>query len=538
MNCPQWDQLLEHLLEEILSNLSAKDLAKAGGVNRHWYIVSRNDRLWKGVFNEKYPLWLDEKVKITDSFFDEYVFFKNDLPKTKVQIVDDFETELSAVAFSLTGRYFGVTGVNGMFWLCLSDSMEFFHERDLNEYLSWRTADRIDFSPDESRVLVNGIRNDGKREFASFSINSESLSVHYICRVICSPEDFRGCWFDNQFVISAEFYKFNIPTAFGTSISQLWLCSVPKDKSSIADTIVCPFVRFLNRTGYVKQVLVAQKVSARFRRILQLAEEAKWEGTSLAEKLLELKTRAEIGCEDGEKELNALKRLLDLESDCSLCFSQHNPTPSTSNGEIWIQKEMSIDCNCVCHHPEDRLLIYVTGGLSERLNFKMITPEFIWKVLNLKSIEVDDEEENDTDGIDYVLKRVHHPDHYIEMPGTIHDIQLSSDQKVLMVALETVVEDDQGNVIGTQLEHRQVDLGKMIFEPKHTYGKTGTLAACTSENLIVSSHETEVTIWSRDYGGEPLIHLQHDEKVSRIAVHPRNSMILACVRKDLHVWTI
>ena len=49
--------------------------------------------------------------------------------------------------------------------------VEFLDERNLSEAINWKTADAIEFAQDESKFLVNGVRHDGKREMAVFSID-------------------------------------------------------------------------------------------------------------------------------------------------------------------------------------------------------------------------------------------------------------------------------------------------------------------------------------------------------------------------------
>ncbi|CAJ0583457.1 unnamed protein product, partial [Mesorhabditis spiculigera] len=512
---PRWDCLLGSLLHDIFSHLDARDLAVAGASNRHWYRISRTDELWQPLFEEKHDLWDCSKLLITEAYFDEYTYFENQIPTKKTQVVDDFEIELKHVTFSSNGKYFAVCGANALIWLWRTEpEIEFLTEKDLAKSLQWVEADTIEFSPDEAKLLVNGKKTGGRREFSCFSI-SETGSVRYLCRIMCTPLEYLGCWLDSRYVLSGEFYQFGSPTSLGDSISQLWLCSVPDDI-------------FLNRTGRVCQVLIARHVSPRFRRILQLADEARWEQTTLSHKLLELKTRAEIECEDADKELDSLKKLLDTESECGECYAHHTLKAQPADFE----------CHCECHQPADRLMIYVNGDLCHRLNFKVISQKMINKALNFENYTTEKKAapENETDSLESIMEQIDQPDYFVELDGSIQGLSLSTDHRMLEFAVRVVVEDTVGEVVGSQLEHRRVDLGKMIVEKKPVAGRPISRVTCSSQRIVISTHRRELLLWARDYGAEPVANLVHEHPITCSAVHPDNSILLACVGMDLHIW--
>lgn len=100
--------------------------------------------------------------------------------------------------------------------------MEFLHERCLSKSLGWTKSTDAVFSPDSLKLLVSGEKADGHGEIAVFTIDGRiealmkteiflehSLEVHFLTRILSSPCDFRGTWFDNAHILSGEYKHFS-----------------------------------------------------------------------------------------------------------------------------------------------------------------------------------------------------------------------------------------------------------------------------------------------------------------------------------------
>ncbi|KHJ86817.1 hypothetical protein OESDEN_13422, partial [Oesophagostomum dentatum] len=95
--------------------------------------------------------------------------------------------------------------------------------------------------------------------------------------------------------------------------------SVPKDRKDALTGVLCPLLRFLNREGKLRFPLISNYVSSRFRRVLQLTQEADMEHKTLEQKLAELEL-----CASTADDLSELRRVLDAQQQCFDCYLKHS----------------------------------------------------------------------------------------------------------------------------------------------------------------------------------------------------------------------
>ncbi|EYC23645.1 hypothetical protein Y032_0015g2760 [Ancylostoma ceylanicum] len=200
-----WDNIPYELLLNVYRELSYRDLVSCGAVSVHWRHVMRDKILWKRHLKGVYAWWNWEPL-VTTSYYDEFMFFKRNIPKFLKEVVNDYDYDLRHCIFSPFGAFFLVCGKGAHFCVYRSDPLEFLHERCLKDSLSWQEITTAQFSPDDSKVMLTGVRQDGSGELAVFSIDPTG-EVHFICRSPCSPPGV-ACWFDNDYLICGEIYQF------------------------------------------------------------------------------------------------------------------------------------------------------------------------------------------------------------------------------------------------------------------------------------------------------------------------------------------
>ncbi|CAB3400807.1 unnamed protein product [Caenorhabditis bovis] len=419
---------------------------------------------------------------ICDTYYKEFIYFKDNIPKSLVFIVDDFDYETLICEYSPDGKYFIIIGEEAHFCLYRSDPLDFLHERTVQNTLGWTKIRSISFSPSGSMFMLNGIKHNGNGEVSVFSINDETSEVHFVSRVESNPSDFQACWFDDKHILIGELHNFTFHSPLGSSITQIWLCSVERISS---ESILVPLVRFLNKSGHIVNPIVSNCVSPRFRRIIQMSELAKAEGKTLKEKVEELAYDADLD----EGNIQGLKRILDQEQECYHCYLKH----VLSDSEY---------------------------GSSR----------------TLKRFEKHEEQQQAND-VDSIMSQFDYQDYHIDFGGQIDSLRMSADSKMLYVSVEMIDRNHDNEEIGIVHEIKSVDLEKMIFDPIGLRGKMKPMqrhyvsANCT---LIASFTTTKTLLWSKGHRGPYILKTEIDGEVSCVALHPsQNTMIVTTGRKTL-----
>ncbi|CAI4233260.1 unnamed protein product [Auanema sp. JU1783] len=523
-----WGQFPKELLVEIFNYLPAKDLLSCMSVNNFWNYVGREERLWKKLFHNEF-FWFYSTPKIYDSFREEFLYFKRDMPRKVIFSVEHQGYSWQVPVFSNNGKFLIVSGKPASFSVYTTDDFELIDERCLNYSLGWLSIDSMYFSPDDSKVLISGTREGDPGEVAVFSVDDATKRVHFLCRVLSFPKTL-GSWFDNDHILVGEYYEFCFQSPIASSISQIYLCSLPKHKHDISNFY--PFLRFLNQKCMVLNPLVTSTVSSRFRRVVQIGQQAKQEGKTLAEKLQELDLHTDG---DSGSTIKELREVLDQEQQCFRCYLKHTLTKEEYGG--------STECNCLCHQAYHKMLIYVTGEFRERICFKLLDHELVNDALTLKRFKLPESspktDEQPEDRWEYIMSRVDQPDHHIDFGGCVVHIWLSPDQKQLFVILKTVAGDGDIDANGICNEVRVIDLDKMIVDPigcRGTLKPLGSGHVSCGSRLAVSYAENDINIWSTHHLGLPVSKLHVDLPISSVAVHPSGNYLAVTCGCELRIY--
>ncbi|KHJ85750.1 hypothetical protein OESDEN_14516 [Oesophagostomum dentatum] len=163
------------------------------------------------------------------------------------------------------------------------------------------------------------------------------------------------------------------------------------------------------------------------------------------------------------------------------------------------------------------MLIFVNGDNSNRVCFKLIDHNLFSEALAMKRFTKIEQEGEEDDGWNFVLRRVDTPDHYIEVDGVITNIALSVDKNVYCVDLEKMVL-DKFPFSGAMLSNQQSFL-------------------CSNEFLLASAVGEEVHIWARLHGGNEVQKLAVDTRIVDLSLHPTNNMLITASQNYLAVWS-
>ena len=133
----------------------------------------------------------------------------------------------------------------------------------------------------------------------------------------------------------------------------------------------------------------------------------------------------------------------------------------------------------MCHQIINRLFIFVVeDDEEEKIGIKLIGNEILKDTFNMKRFKVEDSE-TDTDLWQFIARRVDEIDHIIPLGGTVLSMKLSTDQKQLIVTVDT-------GSSGIRL--RSIDLDKMVMDIVGFYGRgesDGDLVVDVGSNVVV-----------------------------------------------------
>ncbi|CAD6187304.1 unnamed protein product [Caenorhabditis auriculariae] len=357
-------------------------------------------------------------------------------------------------------------------------------------------------------------------EVAIFSINGNAMEVHFLSFVRLGPSRFVPCWYDNSNILTADVYP--IRESF-QSISQLSICAA--DPS--ANVIIRPFLRLLNKYEYARNVIISNRVSPRFRRIVQLSEQAKTEEKTLNEKINELKASADIETDN----ITALKNILDKDSECFRCYLNH----------ISFDKNASMtDCDCVCHDESRKLFIYVAPETKEKcsLCFKIIDHKKYLEdqpgTSQSEGTSVAEQEES----LDDVLSAFDNPDYQMSFDSPIYKLNITTDHKSLYVHLRTTPANGRHRF---KEEFRVVDLETMTLHPTRDFGlREENIKSITSNENLCATATNEIKFWSKKYPTKQLAKLKAEAlfgmEIKDISLHPTLSKMIVVTDKGACIF--
>ncbi|VDK67467.1 unnamed protein product [Onchocerca ochengi] len=210
-----WDNLPTELLLMIMSYLEAKELARLGNVNYHWKRVGEDNSLWKYLFFKDFTQNSQTYRKVCERWIDEYKLLKFEPPITLTESLRDCPDGLSHVAFSDDGQLFCTTANDASFKIWTATSPVYLlDERYMDDALGWERALSSQFSADNKRLLVAGVKFGGIGEIAIYSVDEDSSSIHFLCRVLNNPPEVGACWYNSSYIFSGDIYFFNRKYAY------------------------------------------------------------------------------------------------------------------------------------------------------------------------------------------------------------------------------------------------------------------------------------------------------------------------------------
>ncbi|CAG9531964.1 unnamed protein product [Cercopithifilaria johnstoni] len=552
-----WDGLPTELLLMIMSYLEAKELARLGNVNYHWKRVGEDDSLWKYLFFKDFTRNSQTYRKVCERWIDEYKLLKFEPPITLTESLRDCPDGLSHVAFSDDGQLFCTTANDASFKIWTATSPVYLlDERYMDDALGWERALSSQFSADNKRLLVAGVKFGGVGEIAVYSVDEDSSSIHYLCRVLNNPPEVGACWYNSSYIFSGDIYFFNRNSVVGTSVSQIWICSSLSPDAVGNESVMSPVFRILNRGGsYCQMIKLGRFVPSRLRGVVVLAEEAAIEHKTLTSKANEL-VSDELS---GNERRNEMKKRIeeispDWETECSSCKNWHLINEDGNIGDS-SRVTYAACCPCFCHENDHRLLIYATGDNEfsppHRIAFKIVDGNMIAEKIYPETESWPKREERSSGRrhrrqefeeaqLSAIMSMVDFPDHIIDMKAYIMGMTLSLDQKYLYV---NVTHDNYGgsSQFAYLAEICVINLSTMIIEKSYI----GHFATCVERfgcsvggHYVASASVDGGRIWSREYHcviGE----LPHAGGAAAVALNPVDGTMAVSVGKTdgkIKIW--
>ncbi|VDN02971.1 unnamed protein product [Thelazia callipaeda] len=564
--CEGWDDLPTELLLMIMSHVEAKELARLINVNYHWKCVGEDDSLWKNLFFRDYTRSRKTYIKVCKRWIDEYKLLKFESPVALTESLRDCSNGLSHVAFSSDGQFFCTTANDASFKIWTATSPVYLlDERYLDNSLGWERALSCQFSTDNKRLLVTGVKFGGSGEIAMYSIDEESLSIHYLCRVPNNPLEVGACWYNSSYIFSGDLHLFNRDTIVGSSVSQIWICSSLSPDEVGDESVMSNVFRILNRNGaYCQMITLSQFVPSRLRGVVLLAAKAAVEKKTLASKANELVSQE---LSESEKRNEMKKRIEEISADwetkCSSCKSWH-----LVNDHVEIydnSSEYIMCCSCFCHENDHRLLIYATGdseyALPHCVAFKIVDGNMIAQKINPEVNFQSKEQSRSSDchnqNLEFevaqlraIMSMVDLPDHVIDVKAHIMGMTLSLDQKQVPLSQYLYVNVTHDSYPrSSQYAYLKlfegevcvINLSTMTFEKSyfgHHASRVERFNCSVGGHFVASASLDGGRIWSREYHcviGE----LPHAGGAAAVALNPVNGSMAVSVGKTdgkIKIW--
>ncbi|XP_031624368.1 F-box/WD repeat-containing protein 5 [Contarinia nasturtii] len=256
-NATEWDFIPDPILLKILTQLPVRDILNVSECCRRWNDISKDDYLWKKVFQRDFKV--DKSIALkpgAESWYKEYKRLTYNIPMV---LTDDLQFahahQVLHVSFSHNGRMFATCSKDGFVHIWNSSypaTIKYSH--DMRKF-SWKYTQYSQFNQSDTLLLVSGVHfgspHSTSGEIAVFSVTGDS---HLRCRVVNRPYDIFGTWFSDQHLISGDLHWL----AHLVSTSVLWLNKANQEVDSEHVPIMNQLYKFYNRNASsIRGIMIA-----------------------------------------------------------------------------------------------------------------------------------------------------------------------------------------------------------------------------------------------------------------------------------------
>ncbi|KAF5300334.1 hypothetical protein FQA39_LY11191 [Lamprigera yunnana] len=250
-----WPYLPYPALFRICQYLNYKELLKIGEVCRSWWIVSRDELLWKNLFYHNFKMDKSVPIIAGKSWLEEFKRLCYHIPIVQTETLTDHIHQVLHVSFSHNGKYFATCSKDGyiLVWDSTFPASIKYH-RDMRKF-SWKYTQFSQFNQSDTLLLVSGVHfgtpHSTSGEIAVFSLQDD---FKLQCRVVNKPYDIFGTWYSDQHLLSGDLYWL----AHLVSTSVLWINKASQETSSEHVPITQNLYKFYNRNASsIRAVMVA-----------------------------------------------------------------------------------------------------------------------------------------------------------------------------------------------------------------------------------------------------------------------------------------
>jgi len=208
-----WSELTEYVLLQVFQLLETKEIERVALVCKRWFLVSRDDILWKKRVQQQF--YHQESVNLspgTSTWRDEFRRLVHHVPQCFLDEESVHNGGVSHVTFSSDGSMFATCGLDARLMVWQVDTNggenEVVVEEDLHSKFGWISASKVQFNKSGSLLMVTGI--------LKLSINKARMGeiIVYECkgedagdvrsRISLKPYDTVGCWYNNSYLVSSD----------------------------------------------------------------------------------------------------------------------------------------------------------------------------------------------------------------------------------------------------------------------------------------------------------------------------------------------
>ncbi|XP_063698367.1 F-box/WD repeat-containing protein 5 [Culicoides brevitarsis] len=255
----EWVYMPENVLVKIMMYLEVKEVIDMGCCCKRWFRISRDDWIWRKLFQKDFGLPLNKKVGLkpgAETWYSEYRRLTYNVPMVLTDVLTAHSHQVLHVSFSHSGKLFCTCSKDGfvIVWNSSYPSTKKY-SYDMKT-LSWKYTQFSQFNSTDTLLLVSGVhfgvQNSTSGEIAVFSLDDD---MRLKCRIVNRPYDIFGTWYTDQYLLSGDLHWLQ----HLISSSVIWINKASQEITSENVPIMNKLFRFYNRNASsVRSIMVAE----------------------------------------------------------------------------------------------------------------------------------------------------------------------------------------------------------------------------------------------------------------------------------------
>uniref|UniRef100_A0A336MV11 CSON007172 protein n=1 Tax=Culicoides sonorensis TaxID=179676 RepID=A0A336MV11_CULSO len=255
----EWVYMPENVLIKIMMYLEVREVLDMGACCKRWFRISRDDWIWRKVFQKDFGLPINKKVGLkpgAETWYSEYKRLIYNVPMVLTDVLNGHSHQVLHVSFSHSGKLFCTCSKDGfvIVWNSSYPSTKKY-SYDMKT-LCWKYTQFSQFNSTDTLLLVSGVhfgvQNSTSGEIAVFSLDDD---LRLKCRIVNRPYDIFGTWYTDQYLLSGDLHWLQ----HLISSSVIWINKASQEITSENVPIMNKLFRFYNRNASsVRSIMVAE----------------------------------------------------------------------------------------------------------------------------------------------------------------------------------------------------------------------------------------------------------------------------------------